>query len=120
MAARWQRLQDLAIRQRGHFTTAQAEAQALTRAALHYQLREGRLTRPERRVYRFTAYPSTANEREAVIMLWSRLDPVIALSHETALKHFELGDAFPKSTTSRCPARSACKRYTTSLSARRN
>lgn len=46
-------------------------------------------------MYRFAAYPPTENEREAVNMLRSRLDPAIALSHESALKHFELGDAFP-------------------------
>ena len=28
-------------------------------------------------------------------MLWSRLDPAVAFSHETALRHFDLGDAFP-------------------------
>lgn len=95
MDSRWQQLQDLAIRQHGHFTTSQAEAVGLTRPALHYQLQKGRITRPERGVYRFTAYPPTDNEREAVLMLWRRQDPAVAFSHETALKHFELGDAFP-------------------------
>lgn len=95
MEPRWRQLQELAIRQHGHFTTSQAEAAGLTRPAIHYQLREGRLERPERAVYRFTAYPPTDHEREAVLMLWSRLDPAVAFSHESALSHFDLGDAFP-------------------------
>lgn len=95
MDSRWQQLQELATRQHGHFTTSQAEAVGLTRPAIHYQFRAGRLERPEHGVYRFTAYPPTDHEREAVLMLWSRLDPAVAFSHETALRHFELGDAFP-------------------------
>src|SRR5690625_44294 len=95
MEPRWRQLQELAIRQHGHFTTSQAEAAGLTRPAIHYQLREGRLERPERAVYRFTAYPPTDHEREAVLLLCSRLDPAVAFSHESALSHFDLGDAFP-------------------------
>jgi len=95
MDSRWQQLQELATRQHGHFTTSQAEAVGLTRPAIHYQLRAGRLSRPERGVYRFTAYPPTDHEREAVLMLWSRLDPAVAFSHETALRHFDISDAFP-------------------------
>ena len=96
MDSRWRQLQELATRQHGHFTTSQAEAVGLTRPAIHYQLRASRLTRPERGVYRFTAYPPTDHERQAVLMLWSRLDPGVAFSHETALRHFDLSDAFPE------------------------
>lgn len=95
MDSRWRQLQELATRQHGHFTTSQAEAVGLTRPAIHYQFRAGRLERPEHGVYRFTAYPPTDHEREAVLMLWSRLDPAVAFSHETALRHFDLSDAFP-------------------------
>src|SRR5690625_7868463 len=95
MEPRWRQLQELAIRQHAHFTTSQAEAAGLTRPAIHYQLREGRLEQPERAVYRFTAYPPTDHEREAVLMLWSRLDPAVAFSHESGLSRFDLGDSFP-------------------------
>src|SRR5690606_10498640 len=95
MDSRWQQLQELATRQHGHFTTSQAEAVGLTRPSIHYQLRPGRLSQPERVVYRFTAYPPTDHERETVLMLWSRLDPAVAFSHETALRHFDISDAFP-------------------------
>lgn len=95
MDTRWRHLQDLAIRQHGHFTTRQAENVGLTRPALHYRLKDGFVERSERGIYRFAAYPPSEHEREAVLMLWTRLEPDTAFSHETALRHFELSDAFP-------------------------
>ena len=95
MDSRWRQLQDLAVRQYGHFTTKHAEDAGLTRPALHYRLEERFIERPERGIYRFTAYPPTEHEREAVLMLWTRLETGAAFSHETALRHFELSDAFP-------------------------
>lgn len=95
MESRWRHLQDLAIRQHGHFTTRQAEDAGLTRPALHYRLAQGFIERPERGIYRFTAYPPNEHEREAVLMLWTQLETGMAFSHETSLRHFELGDAFP-------------------------
>jgi predicted transcriptional regulator of viral defense system len=93
--SRWRQLNNLAKRQYGHFTTRQAEDAGLTRPALHYQLKEGLVTRPERGVYRFTTFPPSDYEREAILILWSRRKKGVALSHETALSHFELGDVFP-------------------------
>lgn len=95
MDSRWRHLQDLAIRQHGHFTTRQAEDAGLTRPALHYRLAQGFIERPERGIYRFVAYPPSEHEREAVLMLWTHLEAGTAFSHETSLRHFELGDAFP-------------------------
>lgn len=95
MGSCWKRLQDLAIRQHGHFTIGQAEAVGLTRPAVHYQFNEGRIIRPERGVCRFAVNPPTDWQREAVLMLWSPLDAAITFSHETALPHLDLGDAFP-------------------------
>ena len=95
MDSRWRHLQDLAIRQHGHFTTRQAEDASLTRPALHYRLAQGFIERAERGVYRFAAYPPSEHQREAVLMLWTRLETGTAFSHETSLRHFDLGDAFP-------------------------
>jgi predicted transcriptional regulator of viral defense system len=95
MGVRWRKLQDLAMRQHGYFTTRQAEDAGLTRPALHYQFKQGFVTRPQRGIYRFAAYPPTELEREAVLMLWSRLESAVAFSHETALRHFNLSDVFP-------------------------
>lgn len=83
------------MRQHGHFTTWQAEDAGLTRPALHYRLAQGFIERPERGIYRFAAYPPSEHEREAVLMLWTQLATGTAFSHETSLRHFELGDAFP-------------------------
>lgn len=95
MDRRWQELQELAIRQHGHFTTSQVEATGLSRPALNYQFRTGRLERPLRGIYRFAYYPPGDFDQEAVLMLWGQLNPMIALSRATALSYFDLGDAFP-------------------------
>lgn len=95
MDSRWRHLQELAPRQHGHFTTRQAEDAGLTRPALHYRLAQGFIERPERGIYRFAAYPPSEHEREAVLMLWTQLEAGTAFSHETSLRHFDLGDAFP-------------------------
>jgi predicted transcriptional regulator of viral defense system len=92
---RWRQLHDLANRQHGQFTTRQAQDVGLTRPAVHYQLKAGLIARTERGVYRFTTFPSSAYEREATLILWSRLERGGALSHETTLSHFDLGDVFP-------------------------
>ena len=98
MDRRWQDLHQLAHRQRGHITTRQAEDVGLTRAALHYHLAEGNIVRRARGVYRLTIIPPSENEREAVLILWSADRsgrPQATLSHETALRHYGLSDAFP-------------------------
>lgn len=96
MDSRWTRLQTLAKHQHGHFSVQQALEVGLTRPAISYQLRNGRISNPERGVYRFSAYPATDNEHLAILMLWSQLDPSIAFSHETALAHYELDDVLPE------------------------
>lgn len=97
MDPRWRRLHDLAMRQRGHVATRQVEATGLTRPALRYQVRAGLVEPVMRGVYRFTTFPPGEQEREAAILLWAGADVgvVAAFSHETALQHYELTDAFP-------------------------
>lgn len=97
MDPRWRHLHDLAMRQHGHVATHQVEAAGLTRPALHYQVRAGLLEPAMRGVYRFTTFPPSDREREAAVLLWAGADHGIAtaLSHETALQRYELGDAFP-------------------------
>lgn len=99
MDPRWRALHYLAHRQHGYITTQQAEQHGLTRPTLHYHLHAGTIERHERGIYRMATYPPSDEEREAVLMLWSRNRagvPQATLSHETALLHFELGDAFPE------------------------
>jgi predicted transcriptional regulator of viral defense system len=85
------------MRQRGHVATRQVEAAGLTRPALRYQVRAGLLEPAVRGVYRFTTFPPADQEREAAVLLWAGADAgvVAAFSHETALQHYEVTDAFP-------------------------
>lgn len=98
MDPRWRHLHDLAMLQRGHVATRQVEAAGLTRPALRYQVRAGLLEPVLRGVYRFTTFPPSDREREAVLLLWAGVDDGVAAAfgHETALQRYELGDAFPE------------------------
>lgn len=95
------------MRQEGHVTTRQVEAAGLTRPALHYQVNSGLLARAERGVYRFTTFPPSDREREAVVLLWAGADAAVsvAFSHETALCHYDLTDAFPEKLHLTVPTR---------------
>jgi len=86
------------MRQGGHVATRQVEAAGLTRPALSYQVRAGLLDSVARGVYRFTTFPPAEREREAAVLLWAGADEGVAaaFSHETALQHYELTDAFPE------------------------
>jgi predicted transcriptional regulator of viral defense system len=97
MDPRWRQLHDLAMRQHGHVATRQVEQAGLTRPALHYQVRAGLLEAVARGVYRFTTFPPDEREHEAAVMLWAGIDRGVAtaFSHETALRHYDLTDAFP-------------------------
>ena len=107
MDLRWRRLHDVAMRQQGHVTTRQVEAAGLTRPALHYQVTAGLLSGVARGVYRFTTFPPTDREREAVVLLWAGGDAgvPVAFSHETALRHHDLTDVFPEKLHLTVPTR---------------
>src|SRR3990172_641164 len=98
MDPRWRHLHDLAMRQHGHVAIRQVEAAGLTRPALHYQVRAGLLEPAVRGVYRFTTFPPSDREREAVVLLGAGADRGVAaaFSHETALQRYELSDSFPE------------------------
>lgn len=85
------------MHQHGHVATRQVEETGLTRPALHYQVRAGLLEPVARGVYRFTTFAPDDREHEAAVMLWVGMDRGVAaaFSHETALRHYELTDAFP-------------------------
>ena len=88
-------------------TTRQVEANGLTRPALHNQVTSGLLARAERGVYRFTTFPPSDREREAIVLLWAGADTAVpaAFSHETALRHYDLTDAFPEKLHLTVPTR---------------
>jgi predicted transcriptional regulator of viral defense system len=107
MDPRWRQLHDTAMRQEGHVTTRQVEATGLTRPALHYQVTSGLLARATHGVYRFTTFPPSDREREAVVLLWAGADAAVpvALSHETALRRYDLTDVFPEKLHLTVPTR---------------
>lgn len=84
---------DLAARQGGYFTTAQAQAQGVSRRSLSYRVDSGDLIRVGHGIYRLVRYPSQPFEDVIVACLWAGADS--AASHETALAIYELTDATP-------------------------
>jgi len=90
----WDRLFEAAVGQDGHFTTKQAgEAGYYPQLLLKY-LKNGRITRVRRGVYRIVHFPAGEHEDLATIWLWSGKAGVF--SHETALMLHQLSDALPR------------------------
>jgi predicted transcriptional regulator of viral defense system len=90
----WDRLFEAAVGQDGHFTTKQAaEAGYYPQLLLKY-LKNGRITRVRRGVYRIVHFPAGEHEDLATIWLWSEKAGVF--SHETALMLHQLSDALPR------------------------
>lgn len=89
----WDRLFEAAVGQEGHFTTKQAaEAGYYPQLLLKY-LKNGRITRVRRGVYRIVHFPAGEHEDLATVWLWSERAGVF--SHETALMLQNLSDALP-------------------------
>jgi predicted transcriptional regulator of viral defense system len=82
------------VGQDGHFTTRQgAEAGYSPQLLLKY-LKNGRITRVRRGVYRIVHFPAGEHEDLATLWLWS--DKAGVFSHETALMLHNLSDALPR------------------------
>jgi predicted transcriptional regulator of viral defense system len=80
--------------QLGYFTADQAREQGITRMLLHYHIREGKIIRIYRGVYRFRDYPPTM--REEVAAAWLAVDKDHAVvSHQSALDLLEISDIIP-------------------------
>ena len=90
---RWNQLYATAAAQEGHFTTAQAAAAGYSPQLLVKYLRNGRVQRVRRGVYRLVHFPPGDNEDLVIIWLWS--GGVGVFSHETALMLHQLSDALP-------------------------
>ena len=89
----WSRLYETAVAQDGHFTTAQAADAGYSPQLLAKYLKNGRIVRSRRGVYRLVHFPSGDHEDLVVIWLWSERTGVF--SHETALALHHLSDALP-------------------------
>jgi predicted transcriptional regulator of viral defense system len=89
----WDRLFDAAVGQEGHFTTKEAAEAGYSPQLLQKYLKNGRITRVRRGVYRLVHYP--AGEHEDLVALWLWSDNAGVFSHETALMLHDLSDALP-------------------------
>ena len=90
----WDDLWEVAADQHGYLTVEQAEEAGVTYDALKQAAWRGRIDRPVRGIYRLPTVPVTAHDLEALAVMWTG-DPAAALSHDSALSAYELGDINP-------------------------
>ena len=98
----WDRLFETAVGQDGHFTTKQAAEAGYSPQLLIKYLKNGRVTRVRRGVYRVVHFPAAEHEDLATSWLWSEKAGVF--SHETALMLHNLSDALPRKVNLTLPA----------------
>lgn len=98
----WQDLYEVAAAQAGHFTTAQAAESGFSSPLLHKYLRNGRIHRVRRGVYRLVHFP--ASEEEGLVVLWLWSERLGVFSHATALARHELSDLLPSEVEMTVPA----------------
>ena len=98
----WDRLFEAAVGQEGHFTTKQAAEAGYSPQLLQKYLKNGRVTRVRRGVYRIVHFPAGEHEDLTAVWLWSGKAGVF--SHETALMLHELSDALPRKVNLTLPA----------------
>jgi predicted transcriptional regulator of viral defense system len=91
--SREQRLFDVADRQAGYFTAAQARLAGYSHRQLTYYVRSVRFARVRPRVYRLVLYPSSPNED--LYVAWLQAGASAVISHDSALAVHDLSDALP-------------------------
>jgi len=101
-APSWDRLFEFAVGQDGHFTTKQAGLAGYSPQLLLKYLKNGRVLRVRRGVYRIVHFP--AGEHEDLVTLWLWSDKEGVFSHETALMLHNLSDALPRKVNLTLPA----------------
>lgn len=98
----WGQLYEIAEAQEGYFTTAQAAEAGYYPQLLTKYLKNGRVARARRGVYRLVHFPPGDHEDLVVVWLWS--GRVGVFSHETALVLHQLSDALPAKAHLTLPA----------------
>lgn len=86
-------LAELASVHAGCFTTAEASKAGVSRRVLSHHASTGTLERLEYGIYRLAMYPAQRLEDLIVVSLWA--GEGAAISHESALVVYDLGDAMP-------------------------
>ncbi len=89
----WNQLYETAASQEGLFTTAQAADAGYYPQLLRKYLKNGRIVRIRRGIYRLVHFPPGEHEDLIVIWLWSNRTGVFC--HETALAIHQLSDILP-------------------------
>jgi len=107
-APNWDRLFEFAVGQDGHFTTKQAALAGYSPQLLLKYLKNGRVIRVRRGVYRIVHFPASEHEDLTTIWLWSEQKGVF--SHETALMLHDLSDVLPRKAHLTLPASWAKRR----------
>jgi predicted transcriptional regulator of viral defense system len=93
-----ERLYALAEDRGGYFTTRQMRAAGVDRHAILQMCRRGTVERISRGVYRLVQFPPVPHGQEVEATMWpagGRYDVQGVLSHESALRLWELSDASP-------------------------
>jgi len=88
-----ERLYEIAERQAGYFSTAQAREAGVSQRQLTYYVRSGRLARVRWGVYRLVNFPATPNED--LVVAWLQVGREAVISHDSALALYGLSDALP-------------------------
>ena len=89
-----EKLRDTAIDQHGFVTTSQAEEVGVSRPSLTYLLKNGRLERPRRGIYRVPQILATQFDAMHLALLWAS-EKTAVLSHDTALDAWDVCDVNP-------------------------
>jgi len=98
----WDRLYETAAAQEGYFTTAQAAAVGYSPQLLAKYIRNERVIRIRRGIYRLVHFPAREHEDLVVVWLWTQQAGVF--SHETALALYGLSDVLPAKVHVTLPA----------------
>jgi predicted transcriptional regulator of viral defense system len=89
----WDRLFETAAAQSGYVTTKQAAEAGYSTHLLRKHILAGRVTRPQRGIYRLVHFPVGEHEDLVTAWLWSEQAGVV--SHQTALSLHGLSDVLP-------------------------
>ena len=98
----WDRLYEIASGQEGHFTTSQAAEAGYYPQLLVKYIKNERIIRVRRGVYRLLHFPT--GEHEDLVAVWLWTERAGAFSHETALALHGLSDALPSRVHITLPA----------------
>lgn len=105
----WDRLFETAAGQSGYLTTKQAAEAGYSTHLLRKHIQAGRVTRPQRGIYRLVHFPVGEHEELVTAWLWSEQAGVI--SYQTALSLHGLSDVLPAQVHLTLPAAWSKRRF---------